>query len=40
MTKYLFSDFDNTLRNSKVKNSLKIDQKDLDFVKEFQKITS
>ncbi|UKS54557.1 Cof-type HAD-IIB family hydrolase [Mycoplasma feriruminatoris] len=37
MTKYLFSDFDNTLRNSKVKNSLKIDQKDLDFVKEFQK---
>ncbi|PTD31269.1 Cof-type HAD-IIB family hydrolase [Mycoplasma leachii] len=37
MTKYLFSDFDNTLRNSKVKNSLKIDQKDLEFVKEFQK---
>ncbi|WP_434323791.1 Cof-type HAD-IIB family hydrolase [Mycoplasma capricolum subsp. capricolum] len=37
MTKYLFSDFDNTLRNSKVKNSLRIDQKDLDFIKEFQK---
>ncbi|PTD33073.1 putative COF family HAD hydrolase [Mycoplasma mycoides subsp. mycoides KH3J] len=35
--KYLFSDFDNTLRNSKVRNSLKIDQKDLEFVKEFQK---
>ncbi|AEM69055.1 Cof-type HAD-IIB family hydrolase [Mycoplasma putrefaciens] len=37
MPKYLFSDFDGTLRNHKNKNSLDIDPKDLEFIKDFQK---